>query len=439
MKLAALGCLGVLIFLLVVAGFFAMPHLYFGPKYPEIDPASEFYDFALELNGLTEGDSFDNAAAYYRLQETYEELAERTELLVTISGVRYLPWVVSEGDAADLSTELREDIDAAVLDGDYADIDAAIDELITRPLVLPRERGEIFELGFIDPRSSVLERGVFRLLQKRAKLAIARNDVQTAVDLIIKLRRYLLSTAAEPATFFFQSNANERFHTDSLAVALVLSRKPDLDMLEQLAITWQADSPLSVRDVLRGERWVAHELLGDLNGKSILKRDNADAIRHRVDEYYEEFDAYVALSRQGQRGSEEPDVDPDEWGEVFYKVFLPLDKILNREALLETKSRVARTVIAIERHRLTTGSLPTTLDELVPKYLDAVPRDIDADRPLTYRLDDASKHGYILYAVGRDGEDNGGKLEPDMRSIDPIVRHGSAFGYDAVFVGPGVP
>lgn len=81
--------------------------------------------------------------------------------------------------------------------------------------------------------------------------------------------------------------------------------------------------------------------------------------------------------------------------------------------------RCARAGIAAERFRLDAGRMPGSLDELVPKYLDAVPVDPFADGgPIKLkRLDDR----LVFYSIGDDGIDQGGKLEsaaPDDEAID---------------------
>jgi len=68
--------------------------------------------------------------------------------------------------------------------------------------------------------------------------------------------------------------------------------------------------------------------------------------------------------------------------------------------------RKAITTLAVERYRLATGNLPDRLDQLVPKFLDKVPADPFDLRPLRYKR--LSK-GYIVYSVGEDQIDDGGK------------------------------
>lgn len=81
---------------------------------------------------------------------------------------------------------------------------------------------------------------------------------------------------------------------------------------------------------------------------------------------------------------------------------------LQRTATSEIGIREARVACAIERFRFTHGHIPGSLDELVPEYLDAVPRDLFADELLQYRP--AADDSYILYSIGWNEKDDGGVL-----------------------------
>lgn len=63
----------------------------------------------------------------------------------------------------------------------------------------------------------------------------------------------------------------------------------------------------------------------------------------------------------------------------------------------------------MERYRLVHGSLPEAIDSLVPEHFASVPEDPLDGMPLRYkRLD----RGYVIYSVGEDRRDNGGKPRP---------------------------
>lgn len=84
--------------------------------------------------------------------------------------------------------------------------------------------------------------------------------------------------------------------------------------------------------------------------------------------------------------------------------------------------RLLRTTLAIHAWRVTTGDLPDSLDQLVPKYLNEIP--IDPMSPnrtrLRYKRGDDS---YLLYSVGYDGVDDGGEpLQDDDFSMTGDLR-----------------
>jgi hypothetical protein len=78
--------------------------------------------------------------------------------------------------------------------------------------------------------------------------------------------------------------------------------------------------------------------------------------------------------------------------------------------------RLAQTALAVESFRLAQGKLPEKLDELVPQFLSTVPSDPFDGQSLRYhRL----AKGYVIYSVGSDGHDDGGREKPaDWKSSD---------------------
>ena len=81
--------------------------------------------------------------------------------------------------------------------------------------------------------------------------------------------------------------------------------------------------------------------------------------------------------------------------------------LLIQHANLLTYTRVARTALTIERWRLShDGHLPDSLSDLVPAFLSFVPTDPFDERPLRYKK---IEHGYIIYSIGPDFTDDGGK------------------------------
>jgi hypothetical protein len=67
--------------------------------------------------------------------------------------------------------------------------------------------------------------------------------------------------------------------------------------------------------------------------------------------------------------------------------------------------RCAETALAIERYRLKYDALPESLEQLVPEFMEEVPRDPFDNEVLRYIKHD---DGYTVYTIGEDGIDNGG-------------------------------
>jgi hypothetical protein len=77
--------------------------------------------------------------------------------------------------------------------------------------------------------------------------------------------------------------------------------------------------------------------------------------------------------------------------------------------------RVGRVMVAVERFRLMHGRWPDAIDMLVPSFLVAVPIDPFTGRELILKkLGD----GVVIYSLGSDQTDNGGRFEPRGRD-DP--------------------
>jgi hypothetical protein len=75
--------------------------------------------------------------------------------------------------------------------------------------------------------------------------------------------------------------------------------------------------------------------------------------------------------------------------------------------ILHTRNALFLLEFALRAYRLQHGNYPQTLSELVPGYLQKIPNDPFATHsPLKYKR---NKTAYILYSIGPDGKDDGGK------------------------------
>lgn len=81
----------------------------------------------------------------------------------------------------------------------------------------------------------------------------------------------------------------------------------------------------------------------------------------------------------------------------------------------------ARVGLAILRFRQSIGKLPDTLTDLIPAYLDAVPKDPFDGNELRYKK---RGDGFVIYSIGEDLSDDGGaeQLLRDRKSKKNVVR-----------------
>jgi hypothetical protein len=84
---------------------------------------------------------------------------------------------------------------------------------------------------------------------------------------------------------------------------------------------------------------------------------------------------------------------------------------LTRRKSAQVRSLTA--LLAVERYRLKNGDWPEKLDDLVPALLPAVPLDPHDGKPLRYRK---RGDGVVVYSVGDDRSDDGGKFDRDNPS-----------------------
>ena len=87
-----------------------------------------------------------------------------------------------------------------------------------------------------------------------------------------------------------------------------------------------------------------------------------------------------------------------------------LDGVLKKTARVQSLVNIARVAIALERHRLKHGSLPPTLEELVPAFLSAIPNEVFDGAPLHYVLRNDGQ-AFTLYSTGWKGTDDGGATD----------------------------
>jgi hypothetical protein len=99
---------------------------------------------------------------------------------------------------------------------------------------------------------------------------------------------------------------------------------------------------------------------------------------------------------------------------ILLHVLMPaLARISTIDTTNIAQLRAARVGLAIERYRLIAGKLPNALVELVPAYLEAVPKDPFDGMELRYKK---LETGFVVYSIGEDLSDDNGKERPRRRT-----------------------
>ena len=87
------------------------------------------------------------------------------------------------------------------------------------------------------------------------------------------------------------------------------------------------------------------------------------------------------------------------------------DAVLRSQCMAVARHRAAEVLLAATRERLASGTLPASIDALVPARLPSVPRDpFTTDAPLRLK---ATPEELLIWSVGPDGEDDGGPQKDD--------------------------
>ena len=98
----------------------------------------------------------------------------------------------------------------------------------------------------------------------------------------------------------------------------------------------------------------------------------------------------------------------------FSGLLLPsLSRLPWKDASLRARLRTAQVAVALERWRAThAGTLPDSLDALVPDFLPAIPHDPYDGQALRFKR---LPQGYVVYSIGPDRRDDGGREQPPRK------------------------
>lgn len=121
--------------------------------------------------------------------------------------------------------------------------------------------------------------------------------------------------------------------------------------------------------------------------------------------YTHYMDQSIADARQPYAAHpQKPSIPDDPLNQMILPVF---DSLRLDEVKSHTQNGLLLVVLALQAYHTTHRAYPATLSILVPQYLPSVPDDPFAlSGPLRYKL---LRNNYVLYSVGPDSKDDGGK------------------------------
>jgi len=169
---------------------------------------------------------------------------------------------------------------------------------------------------------------------------------------------------------------------------------------------------------------------------AVLRRSNflfdrlADALRKpdraRREAAVDRFEADLkAILKQRQAGPLAGETNAEAAGRGLAEVVVRMSIVPHRRIQAagdraEQSGRNLEVALALAVYQRENGRYPKELAELAPKYLAKVPDDVFTGKPLVYRPDEK---GFLLYSLGPDGKDDGGRAQADDPKGDDIAVH----------------
>ncbi|GAB4148108.1 MAG: hypothetical protein Tsb009_21700 [Planctomycetaceae bacterium] len=95
-----------------------------------------------------------------------------------------------------------------------------------------------------------------------------------------------------------------------------------------------------------------------------------------------------------------------------------LDVCFNAQDRANSRHDFSKIILALAAYRAEHKNYPAQLTSLTLKYLKVIPLDRFTGEPLKYRR---TKKGFLLYSVGANGKDDGGRYEYPGESVDDVV------------------
>jgi hypothetical protein len=206
---------------------------------------------------------------------------------------------------------------------------------------------------------------------------------------------------------------------------------------EQLTITASAfrnaECPIGLHRAFVGERCYGISLfqMSPQNRAAMLSKTSEGASRFKEDPQsldgdflfflrIMESEVEVAKSPYPKRLQAAKDVRPEIIRSAREQKYLVSARLLpafgsavEKDAENVALSRAVRAALAVERFRVANQNLPENLDSIAPKFLDVIPTDPFDGKPIRFKK---LTKGYMVYSIGKDAKDNGGKEKADSET-----------------------
>ena len=357
----------------------------------------------------------------------------------------------------------RADESSPLKNGDSVDVRSqAVTELLARtrePLDVLRRAADrdvcVFPRNWTRPSIDMLLpeiqslRQAGRLLALAARREAADGEAADAIRDVVRIQKMGRHAASEPILISaLVGLALDRDANATLADVLPQLRKADLPLLDSAEVADLLGSTPTLAKQFYGEEAFGLSLFADLaDGRTDIRSLEptlaggppeqvtsplARLVTAPLSSLFRAFfitddiAAYRAIMKRYQALVASPPSWPDlkkrseeiqqeitsaNRGLVTSLMTPALSAVLRSRVQAVAQHEAAAVLVAATRQRLASGGLPTTLDELVPHRLPAVPRDpFVADAPLLLRRTDTE---WTIYSVGPDGEDDGGPVPAD--------------------------
>jgi len=339
---------------------------------------------------------------YWEAYSSYSESDQKALTNLPYSGFRNLPHPTQPVP-----------VETKTVIAQYLDKNSKSLELYHRGGLIEKCAYPCFHGGYIDLAPTWCVPPGERLLRLEAVAQAEATNGEAATGTIQDSLRLANSLAHVPCSEIrWIAMVNLGFSVETLEY--ILSRTTLADaQLSQLARTLhEADDPKGLTFALVGSQCLTVGWIADPEEKPRAPADylvEATGVREILFLcYVHKLKPFVEASRPiaAKEVKKQPRLGP-----VSRRLLAYTRECVVEDLHATAQLRAALIAVAIERHHLIGGSLPDSLDALVPKFLAAVPTDPFDGQPLRYKK---LTKGYVVYSVGEDGKDDGGDEKKDI-------------------------